>query len=103
MNIVKSDERINDWQRFIFQDKAFSFPVFKKMPIGVEHPPATIVMHEVPGIYPAVIDFAQRLLQAGYCVCMPSLMASRVRLALHLMLPPPSAKPASAGSFGYWR
>ncbi len=72
--MTQSDQRINDWQRFIFKDKAFSFPVYKKKPAGVKNPPAIIVMHEVPGIYPAVIDFAERLLRAGYCVYMPSLM-----------------------------
>lgn len=30
-------------------------------------------MHEVPGIYPAVIDFAERLVAEGYTVYMPSL------------------------------
>lgn len=70
----KNDQRINDWERFIFKDNTFSFPVFKKSPIGFEKPPAIIVMHEAPGIYPAVIDFAERLLKEGYCVYMPSLL-----------------------------
>jgi dienelactone hydrolase len=72
--MTKIDPRIHDWPCFTFTDQTFSFPVFKKVPPGVANPPAIIVMHEVPGIYPAVIDFAERLLAAGYCVYMPSLM-----------------------------
>jgi dienelactone hydrolase len=35
--------------------------------------PAVIVIHEIPGIHPGMLDFAQRLLQAGYTVYLPSL------------------------------
>jgi dienelactone hydrolase len=33
--------------------------------------PGIVVMHEVPGIYPAVVEFADRLVDAGYRVYMP--------------------------------
>lgn len=35
--------------------------------------PAVLVLHEVPGLHPGVIDFARRLLAAGYTVYLPSL------------------------------
>jgi dienelactone hydrolase len=35
--------------------------------------PAVIVIHEIPGIHPGMLDFARRLLQAGYTVYLPSL------------------------------
>jgi len=35
--------------------------------------PAVIVIHEIPGIHPGMITFAQRLLEAGYRVYLPSL------------------------------
>jgi dienelactone hydrolase len=35
--------------------------------------PAVIIIHEIPGIHPGMITFAQRLLEAGYTVYMPSL------------------------------
>lgn len=38
--------------------------------------PGIIVMHEVPGIYDAVIEFADRLVAAGYRVYMPELVGS---------------------------
>jgi dienelactone hydrolase len=35
--------------------------------------PAVIVIHEIPGIHPGMLTFAQRLLAAGYTVYLPSL------------------------------
>jgi dienelactone hydrolase len=35
--------------------------------------PAVIVNHEIPGIHPGMVTFAQRLLAAGYTVYLPSL------------------------------
>ena len=35
--------------------------------------PAVIVIHEIPGIHPGMVSFAQRLLQAGYTGYLPSL------------------------------
>ncbi|MFN0250627.1 MAG: dienelactone hydrolase family protein [Kofleriaceae bacterium] len=38
--------------------------------------PAVIVIHEVPGLYPAVVDFGRRLVAAGFTVYMPSLFGT---------------------------
>lgn len=35
--------------------------------------PAVLVLHEIPGLHPGVIDFARRLISAGYTVYLPSL------------------------------
>jgi dienelactone hydrolase len=35
--------------------------------------PAVVVVHEVPGLHPGVLDFARRLVAAGYRVYLPSL------------------------------
>lgn len=35
--------------------------------------PAMLVLHEIPGLHPGVIDFARRLIAAGYTVYLPSL------------------------------
>lgn len=47
---------------------------------GITHPtfrkgsgPGVIVIHEVPGITPAVLDFAEELVDRGFTVVMPSL------------------------------
>jgi dienelactone hydrolase len=38
--------------------------------------PAVIVIHEVPGLHPEVVDFAQRVVDAGFSVRMPSLFGT---------------------------
>jgi dienelactone hydrolase len=58
-------------------------PGFEQFPFthqGRTHPvyragtgPAVIVVHEIPGIHPGMLDFAQRLLAADYSVYLPSL------------------------------
>jgi len=35
--------------------------------------PAVVVVHEIPGIHPGVVEFAQRLIGAGYTTYLPSL------------------------------
>jgi dienelactone hydrolase len=35
--------------------------------------PAVLVLHEIPGLHPGVIDFARRVTAAGYTVYLPSL------------------------------
>jgi dienelactone hydrolase len=41
--------------------------------------PGIVVMHEIPGIYPAVIEFAERLVEAGYRVYLPELLGEAER------------------------
>jgi dienelactone hydrolase len=41
--------------------------------------PGIVVMHEIPGIYPAVIEFAERLVAAGYRVYLPELLGQTGR------------------------
>ena len=50
---------------------------------GVSHPtyrkgtgPGVIVIHEIPGITPTVIAFAQEVVDAGFTVVMPSLFGT---------------------------
>ena len=38
--------------------------------------PAVIVIHEVPGLHPQVVAFAQRVVDAGFSVRMPSLFGT---------------------------
>lgn len=38
--------------------------------------PAVIVMHEIPNLHPAVIEFGRRVVAAGYTVYMPSLFGT---------------------------
>jgi dienelactone hydrolase len=38
--------------------------------------PGVVVIHEIPGIYPAVIEFARRVAEAGFSVYMPDLFGT---------------------------
>lgn len=38
--------------------------------------PAVIVIHEIPGLYPEVVAFGRRLIDAGFTVFMPSLVGA---------------------------
>lgn len=38
--------------------------------------PAVIVIHEIPGLHPGVVEFAQRVVDAGFSVRMPSLFGT---------------------------
>lgn len=71
------ESRMESYQRFDFRDGRFAFPVYRKGPAAPGAvSPAIIVMHEVPGIYPAVIDFCERLIGEGFTVYMPSLLGT---------------------------
>lgn len=62
----------NPYPDFERQELCFSGqtrPVFK-----AGDGPAIIVMHEVPGLYPGVVEFGRRVISAGFTVYMPSLI-----------------------------
>jgi dienelactone hydrolase len=41
--------------------------------------PAVIVIHEVPGLHPGVVQFAQRVIDAGFSAYLPSLFGTPMR------------------------
>jgi dienelactone hydrolase len=49
--------------------------------------PAVIVIHEIPGLHPGVMDFGRRLVAAGYTIWLPSLFGT-------------PGRPASQGTLG---
>ena len=50
-------------------------PVYRRGPVG-HGGPAVIVIHEIPGLHPLVFDFADRLVDAGMSVFLPSLFGT---------------------------
>lgn len=57
-----------------FKERTFEFEGRKhRYYCAGENGPAVVVLHESPGMHPAVIAFAQRLVDKGYRVYMPSL------------------------------
>jgi dienelactone hydrolase len=64
----KYDAVLKDYQRSDFTDGPWTFPVYRR---GTG--PAVIVMHEMPGLHPLVVRFADRVAAAGMTVFCPSL------------------------------
>ncbi len=56
------------WTRADFSHGGRTFPVYRK---GTG--PAVVIVHEIPGITPAVLAFAEEVVGAGFTVVLPSL------------------------------
>ncbi len=61
-------DALASYERFDFDDGRWTFPVFRR---GAG--PAVIVIHEMPGLHPQVVRFADRVAAAGMTVFLPSL------------------------------
>jgi dienelactone hydrolase len=57
-----------EFQAFDFTHDRRTYEVFRG-----GRGPAVLVLHEIPGLHPGVIDFARRLIATGYTVYLPSL------------------------------
>jgi dienelactone hydrolase len=62
------DEALANYSRADFSDGRWTRPVYRR-----GSGPAVIVIHEMPGLHPLVIDFADRVADAGMTVALPSL------------------------------
>src|SRR5580698_9814635 len=59
---------LSEYQKFAFTDGSWTRDVYRR-----GSGPAVIVMHEIPGLHPLVIRFADRVAEAGMTVFLPSL------------------------------
>ncbi len=62
------------YEQFNFQWGNWQRPVFRK-----GHGPGVIVIHEMPGLHPLVLRFADRIVQQGMSVFLPSLFGEPER------------------------
>lgn len=62
------DEILSAYTRFDFSDGRWTRPVYRR-----GSGPAVIVIHEIPGLHPLVVRFADRIAEAGMTVFAPSL------------------------------
>jgi dienelactone hydrolase len=67
-----------DYERFEFTDGRWTRPVYRR---GAG--PAVIVIHEMPGLHPLVVRFADRVTAAGMTVFLPHLFGVAGRPADH--------------------
>ena len=59
---------LSGYQKFDFTDGPWTRPVWRR-----GSGPAVIIIHEVPGLHPLVIRFADRVIEAGMTAFLPSL------------------------------
>jgi dienelactone hydrolase len=64
--------------------------------------PAVIVIHEVPGLYPAVVEFGRRLIAAGMTVYFPSLLGEPGRQFGAAYNAASAARACVASEFATW-
>jgi dienelactone hydrolase len=68
---MSDDTALAAYERFDFDDGRWTRPVFKR---GAG--PAVIVIHEMPGLHPLMVRFADRVAEAGMTVYLPSLFGT---------------------------
>lgn len=59
---------LGDWSEQVFEEGGISHPVYRR---GEGR--AVVVMHEIPGLTPEVVAFAERVVERGFAVWMPSM------------------------------
>ena len=59
------------YTKFSLSQAGYTFPVYQK-----GSGPAVVIMHEMPGLHPGVVQFADRVAAAGMTVFLPSLFGT---------------------------
>ena len=62
---------LGDFETFTFTHGGTPRTVYRK-----GSGPGVVIMHEIPGIYPEVVTFAERVVDAGFTVFMPHLFGT---------------------------
>ena len=90
-----------DYEASSFEHGGVTRPVFKGTPVG---PPkrGIVVVHEVPGITPSVLHFADRLVDRGAEVWLPSLVGTPGQEWTVPYVAQSFAKVCVAKEFAYW-
>jgi dienelactone hydrolase len=65
---MKNSQIFDGYEEFAFNDGRWSRTVFRK-----GSGPAVIIIHEIPGLHPQVVEFADRVAAQGMTVFLPSL------------------------------
>jgi dienelactone hydrolase len=59
-----------------FTESTFTYDGLSRSVYAGGSGPAVIVIHEIPGLHPGVVDFGRRVVDAGFSVRMPSLFGT---------------------------
>jgi dienelactone hydrolase len=74
--LVSDLDVLKDYTQFDFDDGRWTRPVFRR-----GSGPAVIVIHEMPGLHPLVVRFADRIVAAGMTAFLPSLFGKPGKVA----------------------
>lgn len=66
-----ADDLLHEWNRSSFSAAGFTHDVYRR---GAG--PGVVVIHEIPGITPRVIEFANEVVDRGFTVVMPDLVGT---------------------------
>jgi dienelactone hydrolase len=69
--VTQADPELPGWQLDSFTSEGLTRTVYR-----AGEGPGVVVIHEVPGVTPKVMAFAQRVVDAGFTVAMPSLFGT---------------------------
>ncbi len=92
---------LSDYVETSFEHEGITRKVFKGAPDG-ESQRGIVVVHEVPGITPQVVNFADRLVERGATVWMPSLVGTPGLDRSAAYVAQSFAKVCVAKEFAYW-
>jgi dienelactone hydrolase len=97
MSAAADVEALRGWQRSEFSAAGFTHDVYRR-----GEGPGVVVIHEIPGITPAVAQFADELVGAGFTVVMPSLLGTPGRSVSGRYLAASAAKMCVSREFTHW-
>jgi dienelactone hydrolase len=68
---VNGDDDLTEWDRASFSAAGFTHDTYRR---GTG--PGVVVIHEIPGITPTVVEFANEVVERGFTVVMPDLVGT---------------------------
>ncbi len=71
MSAAEASEVLADWERSSFTAAGFARDIYRR-----GSGPAVVVIHELPGITPKVVTFANEVVERGFTVVMPDLIGT---------------------------
>jgi dienelactone hydrolase len=95
--MTSSFDVLADWERSEFTAAGYTRDVFRR-----GSGPGVVVVHEIPGITPAVAQFANDVVAAGFTVLMPSLVGTPGKAMSNGYVAQSMAKVCIAREFTHW-
>ncbi len=92
-----SDDVLAGWEKSSFTAAGFTRDVYRR-----GSGPGVVIVHEIPGITPKVIEFANEVVDAGFTVVMPSLVGTPGRAVSGKYMASSMTKVCISKEFSNW-